>query len=184
MRVTRLVLPGAIALMAVAGIAWGQAMQPMDTAPSFHGARIVTMLTGDQEIGSVATRTTGQAYFDVRSDGSLHYRVTLSSHGLSGVTGVFVQMGREGQIGPVLARLYVPPQATGYLTGTVAEGTLTAADLAGPLAGKGVDDLVRLMMDNNAYINITTAVHSDGEIRGDIPYSHSGGGADYQRNAG
>ena len=91
MRTTRFILAGAMVLLSAAGLSWGQAMQPMDTAPSFVGSKIVTELSGDQEIGSIATRAVGKAYFDVRSDGALHFKIDVNR--ISGVTGVYIQAG-------------------------------------------------------------------------------------------
>lgn len=170
MRTTRFILAGAMVLLSAAGLSWGQAMQPMDTAPSFVGSKIVTELSGDQEIGSIATRAVGKAYFDVRSDGALHFKIDVNR--ISGVTGVYIQQGQAGQIGPVIARLYVPAQPTGFLTGTLVEGTVTAASLVGPFEGRNVSDLVNQMMNNNAYINIATAINAGGELRGNIPYPY------------
>lgn len=170
MRTSRMILPTIVLVLAVTGLARAQNLLPLDKVTSYGPTRIVTELTGDQEIGSVATRTTGHAYFDVRPDGSLHYRI--STTGMSGITGIYIQQGRSGQIGPVIAQLYVPAQPTGFTSGTLAEGTLTASQLRGPLAGHSVNDLARMMMDNNAYVNVTTAIYSTGELRGNIPYSY------------
>jgi hypothetical protein len=165
-----MILATATLAVAAGGLAWAQTMRSLDMASDFIGSRIVTELSGDQEVGSVATRSFGHAYFDVRSDGTLHYRIDTT--GLTGITGVYIQMGEAGQVGPVVARLFVPPQPTGLVRGSVTEGTFTADQLAGPLAGQSVNDLVRLMMDNKAYVNIATAIYADGQIRGNIPYPY------------
>ena len=47
-------------------------------------------------------------------------------------------------------------------------GTLTAASLQGPLTGKHVSDLVNLMKTGEAYVDIHTTRHPNGEIRGQI----------------
>jgi hypothetical protein len=67
----------------------------------------------------------------------------------------------------------------GRVNGPIAEGTLTAADFIGPLAGMSMADLVAQIQAGNAYVN----VHTDdgvapantgpgdfpgGEIRGQI----------------
>ncbi len=174
MRTSRMMLPVVILVLAVAGIVWAQALQPLDKVTGFGPTKIVTQMTGDQEIGSVATRSHGTASFEIRSDGALQYKIDTS--GITGVTGVVIQQGRAGQVGPVVARLYMPAQPTGYVKGVLAAGTVRAADLTGPLAGKSVNDLAKLMMDNNAYVNITTAIYSDGQLRGNIPYPYATGG--------
>ena len=42
------------------------------------------------------------------------------------------------------------------MTSTSVGGTITSADLKGPLAGKDVSDLIRLIEDGNAYVNVHT----------------------------
>jgi hypothetical protein len=171
MNMTRMTLPTAVMLLAAAALVRGQNLQPLDRASDFAGTRIVTQLTGDQEVDSVATRATGHAYFDVRSDCSLHYKIDTT--GMSGITGIYIQQGKAGQVGPVIAALCIPTQPTGFVQGTVVEGTLTANDLRGPLAGLSINDLVSQMMANNTYVNIATAINANGELRGNIPYPYS-----------
>ena len=51
------------------------------------------------------------------------------------------------------------------------KGKITASDLQGPLSGKQLKDLVDLMSNGGAYVNIHTQQHQDGEIRGQIASS-------------
>lgn len=170
MRKTRMILPTAVMFLAAAAIVWGQNLLPVDKAPNYAGTRVVTELSGDQEVGSVATRAFGHVYFDVRSDGSLHYKIDTT--GISGVTGIYLQQGQAGQVGPVIAVLCLPPEPTGFVKGTLVEGTLTTADLRGAFTGSSIADLVNQMMNNNTYVNITTAINANGELRGNIPYPY------------
>jgi hypothetical protein len=52
--------------------------------------------------------------------------------------------------------------------GLLAEGTITAADLVGPLAGMSIDDLLAEMRAGNAYVNVHSEANPGGEIRGQI----------------
>jgi hypothetical protein len=52
--------------------------------------------------------------------------------------------------------------------GTLSKGNLKAADLTGPLAGKALSDLIKEIEAGNAYVNVHTTQHPDGEIRGQI----------------
>ena len=66
-----------------------------------------------------------------------------------------------------------PPQPPpvvkkGKFTGVLARGTITAANLVGPLKGKAVEDLVRDIRAGDAYVNVHTTAHPAGEIRGQI----------------
>ncbi len=56
----------------------------------------------------------------------------------------------------------------GGSTSTSVSGTITSADLKGHLAGKQVPDLIRLIEDGKAYVNVHTHENSDGEIRGQL----------------
>ena len=47
-------------------------------------------------------------------------------------------------------------------------GNITKDDLQGPLKDKELTDLVSLMSDGNAYVNVHTDKYPDGAIRGQI----------------
>ena len=48
------------------------------------------------------------------------------------------------------------------------KGKITSSDLQGPLAGKQISDLVDLMKNGGAYVNVHTQQNQNGEIRGQI----------------
>jgi CHRD domain len=50
----------------------------------------------------------------------------------------------------------------------IAQGTITAGKLVGPLKGKTIDDLVEQIRAGKTYVNVHTKEHPDGEIRGTI----------------
>ncbi len=67
----------------------------------------------------------------------------------------------------------------GRTNGVLAQGTITAADLVGPLAGHPLSDLISAMRAGNAYVNVHTndgvgpintgpGDFSGGEVRGQI----------------
>lgn len=166
---TRTILPAGMMLLAITAVAWSQ-NQCADKVTSYGPTRIVTELTGDQVVGSVATRALAKAYFDVRPDGTVHYKVDTT--GLDCITGVYIHQGRAQQVGPVIATLFVPSSPTSFARGTVVEGTLTTDNLTGDYAGRSVSDLVDQMMNNNVYVNITTVNNPEGMLRGNIPYPY------------
>jgi len=47
-------------------------------------------------------------------------------------------------------------------------GKITSADLQGSLAGKQMSDLVSIMKNGGAYVNVHTQQNQNGEIRGQI----------------
>ena len=95
-------------------------------------------------------------------------------------------MAAAGVNGPVVVWLYPstsPPAAlpgAGRTDGVLAEGTITAANLTGPLAGMSLSALLTAINAGNAYVNIHTndgvgLVDTGpgdfplGEIRGNLP---------------
>jgi hypothetical protein len=54
------------------------------------------------------------------------------------------------------------------LTGQLAEGHITPANFVGPLQGKQLDDLIALMQNETAYVNVHTEQNPQGEIRGTV----------------
>jgi hypothetical protein len=87
------------------------------------------------------------------------------------VTGVHIHSGKQGQNGPVIAGLFNPSKSgppTGTINGQLKKGTLTSADLSGPLAGKQISNLVNLIKSGGAYVNVHTTQNQNGEVRGQI----------------
>ena len=79
-----------------------------------------------------------------------------------------------GEAGPIVVWLYpapsqqAPKMISGLFNGVLATGSITAADLIGPLQGKTVGDLMQQMQAGNAYANIHTTANPAGEVRGQI----------------
>jgi hypothetical protein len=91
----------------------------------------------------------------------LHYTVTV--HGLSGpATAAHIHVGKAGASGPPVYAFTINKVADG----TLAEGSV---DLTKEV-GKGVsgDSLKVLLNDGSAYVNVHTAAHGGGEIRGQV----------------
>lgn len=99
----------------------------------------------------------------------LHYKLNVRD--IENVTAAHLHMGKRGTAtaeGPVIAPLYSGPEKTGKFSGLLAEGTITDKDLKGPLSGKSVRDLAKLMNEGNVFVNVHTAQHPAGEIRGEV----------------
>jgi hypothetical protein len=68
----------------------------------------------------------------------------------------------------LLGRSAGTPRGTGICGFADISGTITAADLTGPLAGKTMADLVAAIRAGNIYINLHTTAFPAGEIRGQL----------------
>ena len=96
-------------------------------------------------------------------------RYELKVDDIENVTAAHLHTGKRTSIeGPVVASLFLGPKKSGEFSGTLAQGMITDKDLAGPLKGKKVDDLVRMMKDGDIYVNVHTDRHPAGEIRGQV----------------
>jgi hypothetical protein len=136
-------------------------------------------LTGDAEIPPRETAGQGQAIFQLSRDGSeLSYRLIASN--IENVVASHIHVGSATENGPVVAFLFGPvPPAGGRTDGVLATGTITGADLVGPLAGRPLSALIDAMRAGNTYVNVHTNDGVDpintgagdfpgGEIRGQI----------------
>ena len=124
-------------------------------------------LSGKEEVPPVATKAQGQAHFKLSKDGTkLEFKLNVAN--IENVTAAHIHLAPKGDNGPVVVTLFSGPTTEGKTTGTLAEGTITAADLVGPLAGKPLSDLIKQMEAGNTYVNVHTTQHPAGEIRGQI----------------
>lgn len=148
------------------------------TSP-LSGKQFSAVLTGDNEVPPVNTEATGRIKLIANSqESALDYQISLSNlNGL--VTGAHIHRGSVGTNGPVVATLNIGGTFAGAsastsagggsgMTSTSMGGTITSADLKGPLAGKQVSDLIRLIEDGKAYVNVHTHQNLNGEIRGQL----------------
>ncbi|MGQ0604006.1 MAG: CHRD domain-containing protein [Anaerolineales bacterium] len=116
----------------------------------------VAHLSGEEEVPPVATLAQGQAIFHLSKDGTeLHFKLIVAN--IENVVAAHIHLAPAGVNGPVVAFLYGPAPAGGGRTdGVLAEGTITAATLIGPLAGRPLSDLIAAMEAGNTYANVHT----------------------------
>jgi hypothetical protein len=128
----------------------------------------------------VKTEATGAVQFAVSADGkSATYKVTVNR--LVNASAADLHLGQPSQNGPLVAKLFPNGTAAkkGEYSGVLAEGTLTSADLIGPLTGATLADLVEELKLGNVYVNVHTDDGIDppnsgpgdyrlGEIRGQL----------------
>jgi hypothetical protein len=126
----------------------------------------ITVLNGKNEVPSHPDVTaTGISGFIVNSGNSkIWYQI--EAEGLKGVTQAHIHSGKVGENGPVVATLFKGSKDT--VNGALVQGSITADKLEGPLKGKSISDLVSLIDESSAYVNVHTQSFPDGEIRGQI----------------
>lgn len=165
---------------AIATASAGQSSPTSSPSDKIFSAR----LTGDREVPPVDTDATARIRLIANSqqDG-LDYRLSVSN--INGViTGAHIHKGSATTNGPIVANLNIGGTFAsasagngGASTSTSTGGTITSADLKGPLTGKQITDLIKLIEDGQAYANVHTRQHPNGEIRGQLSSSSSSGDA-------
>ncbi|WP_218916406.1 CHRD domain-containing protein [Calidithermus chliarophilus] len=147
------------------------------------GSDFVAQLSGGEEVPANDSRARGNALFGLSADGSeLHYKLIVAN--IENVVASHIHLAPAGANGPVVAFLYGPAAPGGGRSdGVLAEGTITAANLVGPLAGHPLSDLIAAMEAGNAYVNVHTndgvappntgpGDIPSGEVRGQIRATH------------
>jgi CHRD domain len=125
-------------------------------------------LSGQSEVPPVETSATGEGEFTVPANSTMKYRVNVT--GIMNASAAHIHMAKEGENGDVVADLLNTPTSKGKDTayGMIFRGNLSDSSLKGPMQGKTIDDLAAAMDSGDIYVNVHTAAHPDGEIRGQI----------------
>jgi hypothetical protein len=123
-------------------------------------------LTGENEVPEVDTNASGDAEVTFEEgDDEAQYFVDVQD--IVDVTAAHIHMGAEGENGDIVVTLY-DDSASGEIDGELASGDIVASDLEGPLDGQEIEDLIELIEDGEAYVNVHTNDNPDGEIRGQL----------------
>lgn len=143
------------------------------------GRNAAVPLSGGEEVPARPTRARGTAIFYLSEDGSsLDYKLIVAN--IENVVQSHIHIGARGANGPITVFLYgLVASGGGRVNGVLAQGTITAANFIGPLAGATMDDLIAAMQAGNAYVNVHTNDGIDppntgpgdfpgGEVRGQI----------------
>jgi hypothetical protein len=112
------------------------------------------------------TPASGNAIYKLNDSGTaISYKLIVED--IENVFMAHIHQGPRGVAGPIVVWLYPSTtpdepadQGGGPIEGVIARGTITAADLVGPLAGHPLADLVALLRNGGAYTNVHT---SDGD---------------------
>ena len=154
------------------GLAFAVGLVAVGVAVAGANGHWKTHPTGDGEVPANASLGQAEAQFRLSDDGSsLSYKLNVAN--IENVTQSHIHMAPAGVNGPIVAWLYpsAPPAQLipGRSSGTLGEGTITAANLTGPLAGQPLSALVNAINAGNAYVNVHTSQFPPGEIRGNLP---------------
>lgn len=129
--------------------------------------KFTAKLTGKDEVPPKDTKATGDAEFNLSADGNkMTYVVNVMN--IDKVTMAHIHSGKVGENGPPVVWLFNSTTPSGPMNGMLSKGNITASDLVGPLKGKQISDLVKLVNDGQAYANVHTEPNPKGEIRGQI----------------
>src|ERR1044071_6454561 len=130
--------------------------------------KFTAKMTGKEEVPSHDTKATGNAEFTLSADGkTMSYKVDVMN--IDKVTVAHIHQGKVGENGPPVVWLFnSSSNPTGPMNGMLSQGKITSNDLVGPLKGKQMSDLVKLINDGQAYANVHTEPNPKGEIRGQI----------------
>jgi hypothetical protein len=142
-------------------------------------------LSGDEEVPLRATRARGVAILRLSDDETtLTYQLNVAN--IENVVAAHIHLGLRGVNGPVVVFLFGPAApGGGRVGGPIGQGTITAANLVGPLAGQPLSVLIEALRTRAAYVNVHTndgVVPIDtgpgdfpgGEIRGQVDRGHPG----------
>ncbi|HEY7569875.1 MAG TPA: CHRD domain-containing protein [Nitrososphaeraceae archaeon] len=142
----------------------------------------VAILTGKDMVPPVNTKASGTARFHMNSNGTLCYYIDVKN--ITGAIGAHIGLKN----GTELAQLLNPyadvatigSYPTGPVDGILGSGEIKArgnaeapfssapGSLTGPLLGKNVTDLDKVIDGKNTYVTIRTTSHENGEIQGQI----------------
>jgi CHRD domain len=128
---------------------------------SFHAK-----LIGKDEVPPKDTKATGTADFTSTGANSMSYKVSVTD--MQKVTAAHIHKGKVGENGPVVVTLFKTDSPSATTRGILSQGTITSAKLEGPLAGKQLSDLITMINNGDAYVNVHTQVNPKGEIRGQV----------------
>ena len=107
----------------------------------------------------IKTAATGKIELRLSADGKqVAYTVTVDK--IVNASEANIHLGPPNQNGPLVVNLWPRSGTTtrkGEFSGVLAQGTFTAADLTGPMAGSPLADLIDELRAGNAYANVHTS---------------------------
>ena len=156
------------AVLALAALVSVTSGSPVTLSHAQGEQKFTAKMTGKEEVPPHDTKATGNAEFTLSADGkTMSYKVDVMN--IDKVTMAHIHQGKVGENGPPVVWLFnSSSNPTGPMNGMLSQGKITSNDLVGPLKGKQMSDLVKLINDGQAYANVHTEPNPKGEIRGQI----------------
>jgi hypothetical protein len=138
------------------------------TAAQEPASQFSANLKGESAFPPVATNATGSANFTLLGDGNtMSYKIDADK--IDNVTDVFVAASSGGRFADLVQlRSSVDDGVSGPISGVLVAGNFTPSDFTGRLQVNQMSDLVKLILDGNAYIRVQTTDVPLGLIVGKI----------------
>jgi hypothetical protein len=151
--------------------ATAQSSSQNQTGQNLAGKRLIVDLTGQGIPGPVQRQTdaSGKAVFTLAGDGNtMSYDINASN--LPDAQNILLSTSTGGRVRDLVqihsATAQGPLQST---NGTLAlQGNFTSADYIDYLQGKQMSDLLKMILDGNVYVKVTSSANPLGEIGGKI----------------
>ena len=151
--------------------ATAQSSSQNQTGQNLAGKRLIVDLTGQGIPGPVQRQTdaSGKAVFTLAGDGNtMSYDINASN--LPDAQNILLSASTGGRVRDLVqihsATAQGPLQST---NGTLAlQGNFTSANFVDYLQGKQMSDLLKMILDGNVYVRVTSSANPLGEIGGKI----------------
>jgi hypothetical protein len=144
----------------------------LNTAKAQEDPSFSATLSGKDEVPPTESNSTGTAKFQVNQNNDNESQVSywVNITGIKDVNEAHIHNGTTGENGDIVATLSNGKSAKGDDRPPKIgfAGNITKDELQGPLKNKEISDLVSLMSDGNAYVNVHTDKYPDGAIRGQV----------------
>lgn len=121
-------------------------------------------LDGKNEVPSVETTSEGVINFKTKND-MLTWKMNVI--GISDATGAHIHKGKVGENGEAVDLLKVSKHSDNP-NGMIMRGNVTDSSFIGSMQGQTVADLKTAIASGDTYVDLETASHPDGELRGQI----------------
>ena len=122
-------------------------------------------LDGNNEVPPINSTAEGVINFKTKND-MLTWKMNVT--GTNDPTGVNIHKGISGENGEIVVDLMKVSKHSDTPKGMTMRGNVTESSLIGSMAGKTIADLKTAMATGDWYVNLDTASHPDGELRGQI----------------